>query len=820
MMFFDKKLLFVTFPSVFLLLSVTFAQNLNTEKFQYLSPVPDSKLNSTETNIIIKPGEEFQNKDIDHCLVVNGEKSGQHSGKAILAEDNKSLLFQPDIEFADGEIVSVELKGNLKTISNIQVPELHFSFKTSEVNLNKIIRSNPQKYSELLSAEYDIPENSNFPGYNSTTNSNKKTYTVQQDDLPEDFPPIIVNSINNPAPGNIFLTPYSTLNTITENYIIMTDNYGIPIFYRKLNIVDRILDFKRQQTGVLTYFTNNKYYVLDSTYTIIDSLYTANGYRTDVHDCLLFENGHVLLFSYDYQRIAMNEIVVGGNPNATVGGLVIQEQDENRNVLFQWRSWDHFQITDATYDIDLTSSNFDYVHCNAIELDSDGNILISSRNMDEVTKINRATGEIIWRLGGEYCENNQFTFLNDFTGFSHQHDIRRLPNGHITLFDNGNLHDPQFSRAVEYEIDETNKTISLVWEYKNSPQTFSWAMGNYRRLSNQNIVIGWGWSSQPAVTEVTPEKEVLLNMSFGTDYVNYRAFKYNWKTNLFVTNPDSLNFGNVSVGDSLTLPLTIINNSNQEISINGLLNRDFAYYVNTPLPVTIPASGSVNIEVTFKPYEIRDYSDDLYLQRNQVNERITQVVPLSGIADTRLPVELTSFTASVSEQYVQLCWTTASEINNLGFEIERKIKNTEWITKGFVEGHGTTTKTNSYIYKDPVLPGKYEYRLKQIDFDGTFEYSDIVEIYADNPAKYSLDQNYPNPFNPNTKIEFTIPKAGKVSLKVYDIMGKKVKTLINKKMPSGSYKINFDGKALPSGVYFYTITANDFTDSKKMLLLK
>ena len=102
MMFFDKKLLFVTFPSVFLLLSVTFAQNLNTEKFQYLSPVPDSKLNSTETNIIIKPGEEFQNKDIDHCLVVNGEKSGQHSGKAILAEDNKSLLFQPDIEFADG----------------------------------------------------------------------------------------------------------------------------------------------------------------------------------------------------------------------------------------------------------------------------------------------------------------------------------------------------------------------------------------------------------------------------------------------------------------------------------------------------------------------------------------------------------------------------------------------------------------------------------------------------------------------------------------------------------------------------------------------
>ena len=821
-MFFSKSILIGIFSSIFLLISVTVAQNLNTKKFQYLSPVPGSKLNSTGTNIIIRFGEAFDNNNLDNCLIVKGEKSGQHSSKIILAENNKTILFQPEKEFADGEIVSVELNANLKSNLDKQVPELYFTFETSEVNLNKIIESNPQKYSELLSEEYEILENSYLPSYNLTGSTIQKSYTIQQDNLPEDFPPIIVNSINNPSPGDIFLTPYSTVNFLIENYIIITDNYGIPIFYRKLNYADRILNFKKQQTGVLTYFTNNKDYVLDSSYNIIDSLYMANGYRTDVHECILLENGHLLLFSYDYQRIAMDTVVAGGNPNATVGGLVIQELDENRNVLFQWRGWDHFKITDATYDIDLTASMFDYVHCNAIQLDSDGNILISSRNMDEITKINRTTGEIIWRLGGKYCKNNQFTFLNDTIGFSHQHDIRILANGYIALFDNGNLHDPQFSRAVEYEIDEINKTISLVWEYRNNPQTFSWAMGNNRRMANQNRVIGWGWSSQPALTEITPDKEVSLYMSIGYDfnYVSYRALKYNWKTNLFVANPDSLNFGNVKVGDSLALPLTIINNSNQEIRINGLLNRDSAFYVNTSLPITISASGNANIEVTFKPYEIRNYFDDLHLQWNQARERITQVVPLSGIADTWLPVELTTFTASVTGQTVTLNWTTETEINNHGFEIERNASNKEWITRGFIKGLGTTTESNNYIFKEQVEPGNYEYRLKQIDFNGEFKYLEIVAVNADNPTEYSLEQNYPNPFNPTTTIKFSIPRKGFLTIKLYNLVGEEITTLINEEKAAGNYKIEFDATLLPSGVYFYQLRAGDFVGTKKMLLLK
>ncbi len=137
----------------------------------------------------------------------------------------------------------------------------------------------------------------------------------------------------------------------------------------------------------------------------------------------------------DRQHIDMSLIVPGGNPNAIVIGLIIQEIDENKNVVFQWRSWDHFNIIDAIY-IDLTLPIVDYVHGNALELDNDGNILLSSRHLNEITKIDRVTGEMIWRMGGVH---NQFTIVNDTIPFHYQHDIRRIANGNITLYDNGNF---------------------------------------------------------------------------------------------------------------------------------------------------------------------------------------------------------------------------------------------------------------------------------------------------------------------------------------------------------------------------------------------
>lgn len=709
-----------------LLSQVLFSQGPGFSEYQYISPIPGSTLNQPETNIIIRYGapynpNNFYNKQV---LEVKGERSGLHAGKLILAENNRTILFNPDFPFAEGERVTVKQIRAFKTVDDNVLPELSFDFRITEKNLNKLIRNDAKKYF-LQRIKKEFPPSLSAP-------SNQNDFILAKtvnDSLPEDFPDITVSEYNNPAKGEIFFTPF-TSTSFQPTYLIITDNYGVPIFYRKMTSLT--FDFKKQINGMLTYFDNGQFYVLDSSYNIVDSLYMKNGYIADLHELVVLENGHSFMMCYDNQQVGMDTVVPGGNPNAVVTGLVIQELDENKNVIFQWRSWDHFKITDATYEIDLTDSLIDYVHGNAIELDNDGNLLISCRHMDEITKINRQTGDIIWRWGGEYCENNQFTFINDPIGFSHQHDVRRLPNGNITLFDNGNLHDPQFSRAVEYQLDEVNKYAQLISDYRNNPQSYSPAMGSNRRLENHNTFIGWGWAVNPAMIEVKFDGTVALSLSISDTMLNYRAFKFPWKTNLFAGNPEYLYFGYVPLGDSLVLSLEIINNSNQQIEINDIYNRDSVYQTNAALPIIIPAFDSETISVKFKPVSEGDYFDDLHLRWNKQNERIAQLIPMIGSTDP-------DFTSVETE----------------------------------------TGKTD-----------------------------------------YHLSQNYPNPFNPMTNFEFRIADFGFVSLKVYDILGREISTLINEEKSAGTYKISFDASSLPSGIYFYRLQAGSYVETKKMVLLR
>jgi hypothetical protein len=235
-----------------------------------------------------------------------------------------------------------------------------------------------------------------------------------------------------------------------------------------------------------------------------------------------------------------------------------------------------------------------------------------------------------------------------------------------------------------------------------------------------------------------------------------------------------------------------------------------------------------------------------YLEGGKSNEATAYV------ADEYVPVELLSFTSSTVDNDITLRWTTATEINNLGFEIEREqvfspqssVNNGEWQTIGFIPGHGTTSEKQSYSFKDEnLISGKYQYRLKQIDFDGSFEYSNTIEVEITAPLEFSLEQNYPNPFNPTTKIRYTIPsvilssskddKDGvtlrraqsdiKVSLKVYDVLGNEVATLVNEPQQPGTYEVAFNvGQAinLSSGVYYYQLKTGEFVQTRKMLLLK
>ena len=186
-----------------------------------------------------------------------------------------------------------------------------------------------------------------------------------------------------------------------------------------------------------------------------------------------------------------------------------------------------------------------------------------------------------------------------------------------------------------------------------------------------------------------------------------------------------------------------------------------------------------------------------------------------------IPVELTAFNASVNKNDVVLNWTTATELNNLGFEIQRRSDNGDFTSLGFINGNGTTTEMNDYSFTDKTVDaGSYTYRLMQKDFDGTFAYSQEVEVDIDLPLDYSLDQNYPNPFNPTTTIRYAIPEDNFVSIKLYDVLGNEVITLVNEQKQAGRYEMLFNASNIASGVYYYQINSGSFTQTRKLMLMK
>jgi len=229
----------------------------------------------------------------------------------------------------------------------------------------------------------------------------------------------------------------------------------------------------------------------------------------------------------------------------------------------------------------------------------------------------------------------------------------------------------------------------------------------------------------------------------------------------------------------------------------------------------------------FNPYyhssndRIQYFNLPYFLKSSKLSLGVTAT--LAQLSDI-VPVEFLTFSASINSSQVQLLWSTASELNNMGFEIERSINNQDnFVTVGFVDGKGTSTEINYYSFIDhPQVSGfnQIYYRLKQIDFDGTFSYSDVVNVSYDVPTEFVLSQNYPNPFNPSTRLNYFIPQESFVSIKVYDFLGREVMTLVNETKSIGSYEILFDASNLPSGTYFYTMIAGDYSATKKMILIK
>ncbi|OIP63675.1 MAG: hypothetical protein AUK34_01085 [Ignavibacteria bacterium CG2_30_36_16] len=249
----------------------------------------------------------------------------------------------------------------------------------------------------------------------------------------------------------------------------------------------------------------------------------------------------------------------------------------------------------------------------------------------------------------------------------------------------------------------------------------------------------------------------------------------------------------------------------------------------------------------FKSVNFVSYTD-LHLTGTSISDVDLTALPIAGItedidgqlrhsvtpykgadeADAPIPVELTNFSATVSNSSVTLHWSTATETNSKGFEIERNMLTnggkeiSEWKKIGFVSGNGTSTELNNYSFTDNSLAsGNYSYRLKQIDFDGSFAYywlNETVEVST--PVEFALLQNYPNPFNPVTKIKYAVSIRQYTTLKVYNILGREVATLVNEYQAAGNYEVKFDASNLSSGVYFYKLQSGNFVQTKKLLLMK
>jgi hypothetical protein len=596
----------------------------------YVSPVPGSTLVSPTSNIIIKTKGSLNASVLsDPSLIsVQGSVSGEHSGSTILSDDQQTIVFQPTIAFAPGEVVSVVVKLKTLTQPGNKTSPSEFIFTTSPLS------GSDQEL--LMKKAVNISSYEDPSGRFSVPTPPMRLAKTQNDPLSSDFSKMVVVQNNGPALGEIFMATFklavsldgvhASLVPSDDQYLLILSDNGTPVFDRK--ILGLATDFKLQPNGNLTYFDNSRslFYELDSNYVLIDSFKCGNGYQTDNHELLILPNGHALLLGLDPQYVDMRQYISGGNPAATVIGNVIQELDQDKNVVFQWRSFDHFQITDATHE-NLLAATIDYVHANAIDSDHDGNLLLSSRHLDEITKIDRQTGNVIWRWGGM---NNQFTFANDPTGFSHQHSIRRTQAGTLIMFDDGDFHTPRLSRAVEYTMDEQAKSVTLTWQFRHSPDVYAAAMGSVERLPNGNTFIGWGTAS-PAVTEVRPDGSVAYELQLPDSVYSYRAFRFPWKS--------------------------------------------------------------------------------------------------AGVATG-------------------------------------------------------------------------------------------VQSTSDIPTSFALAQNYPNPFNPSTKIQFSVPSQSNVRLKVYDMMGREVASLVDESKPAGSYTVQFDASRFASGVYCYRLTTSGQALTKLMMLIK
>jgi len=578
--------------------------------YQFCSPKPNSIGINPETVIVLRYGKPIDVNTLwDDCLQVTGEISGKHTGTFTLNKDKLTLIFKPYRSFSFNEKVRVQLRNGIKTKSGIGLPLFDYRFTIRQVSVGN--------FNQYFSDDVEMRQNTRLKSYNS---KGMKGNAISFSDIPE---PMIYYS-NGVTPGNIM----TVLENPPNDYLYLFNTNGTLLLARETP--HRVSNFKPQLPGVATYFDHvlKGYILMDTLLNNVDTLLMKNGYNADAHDILLLENGHIIMESYDPQMVDMSKVADGGDPNATVIGLVIQELDENKNLLFEWRSWDHFKITDSYNN--LLSSVVDYVHCNSLDADTDSTLIFSSRDLNEITKINRLTGKIIWRLGGK---NNEFVYKNDTRGFSAQHSVMKQKDGSLTLFDNGDGSDPIYSRGIEYHLDEINKEVTLTMEYRHNPDVFAYVTGNLQRLDNGNTFIFWGsivGQSGHIITEYNPKGDLVYEVRFDLNtYPTYAAYHTKWDHNIFRLSNDSINFGEVAQGDSVSHFVNLLNNTNSPVTVTSAYGHKRDFKVED-LPITIDPLSSKSLSVKFSPESQGTLSDIITLCQEKDSSIVARQLYVKG----------------------------------------------------------------------------------------------------------------------------------------------------------------------------------------------
>jgi hypothetical protein len=569
---------------------------------------------------------------------ISGSKSGNFDFIKSLSADGQSYILTPVNNFQLGEKIELVIQGDKKVVTSFSIVSQMPRFEKEQMNIHETIpyAKSSHKLNKLLETPEGVPQ-----------------INVEKYDYKEN---------GEPAKGYYFIAPFNILgwNPYPDTYptLMIVDEEGTPVYYHRKEKFDSTetdfyCDFKKQVDGSLTYILSNDphYSQLNDKYENAREFPMGNGFYPDLHELIILPNSNRLMMSYPLLEMDLTGVFEGYEGTKRVVYGVVQELDTNNNVIFEWNSLDHVpleMISEERLEGFKDDETFDYIHLNSIEQDTDTSLIISARHTDQIYRISKNTGEIIWSAG--YGPGNQMEMISEVEGetpyFSAQHDARIHPDGTMSIFDNSGLTSDNAGRACFYEIVEENSRMTLKKVVKFDSTIAAMAMGNTQVLDNGNILIGFG-TGFPNLIEFNEDGKPIHVVSF--EGFNYRGFKFEWEPMAITADTKKLNMHEYWNGDKYTKKVTVTNNLDREVKITEIHFRNPEIF-STPefAEMTIQPGETASFNVDFTPMDTFAVKDVMTIISDEELGRVACQVELFGKHDPENSVYDVEFSRKIS----------------------------------------------------------------------------------------------------------------------------------------------------------------------------